>query len=220
MTYLDRPLADLLTLFSDPAPTPGGGSASALAAALGLSLIAMVAQMGRTRSGSDQDRRALDDAAAAVLPLRDHVAGLIEDDARAYDAVVAAYRLPRTSDDERTARKAAVQSALRGAAEVPLDVMRACQAGLTAAIDVGRHGNPAAASDIGVALELLATGLRGAALNVRANLGGIDEAGWVDGIGGEVDRLEAAAPLLAGDVRAAIGEKPTTSSTSTPGHRP
>jgi formiminotetrahydrofolate cyclodeaminase len=204
MTYLERSLSDLLGAFSDPAPTPGGGSASALAAALGLSLVAMVAQMGRTRSGTDEDRHALDRAAAAVLPLRDHVATLIEDDARAYEAVVAAYRLPKSTDDEKAARKAAVQSALRGAAEVPLDVMRACQAGLTAAIDVGRHGNPFAASDVGVALELLGTGLRGAALNVHANLGSIDEAGWVDGVRREIERLEAAAPLLAGDVRTAL----------------
>ena len=204
MTYLDRPLSDLLGAFSDPAPTPGGGSASALAAALGLSLVAMVAQMGRTRAGSDEDRVALDRAAAAVLPLRDHVAALIEDDARAYDEVVAAYRLPKGTDDEKAARKSAVQSALRGAAEVPLDVMRACQAGLAAAIDVGRHGNPSAASDVGVALELLETGLKGAALNVRANLGSIDEAGWADGVRGEMERLEAAAPLLASDVRAAL----------------
>jgi formiminotetrahydrofolate cyclodeaminase len=139
-----------------------------------------------------------------VLPLRDHVAALIEDDARAYEAVVAAYRLPKSTDDEKAARKAAIQSALRGAAEVPLDVMRACQAGLTAAVDVGRHGNPFAASDVGVALELLVTGLRGAALNVNANLGSIDEAGWVDGVRREVERLEAAAPLLAGDVRKAL----------------
>jgi formiminotetrahydrofolate cyclodeaminase len=202
--FLDSSLSEILSSFSDPSPTPGGGSAAALAAALGLSLVAMVAQMGRTRSGTDEDRVALDRAAAAVLPLRDHVAALIEDDARAYEAVVAAYRLPKGTDDEKAARKGAVQSALRGAAEVPLDVMRACQAGLTAAIDVGRHGNPFAASDIGVALELLGTGLRGAALNVHANLGSIDETGWRDGVRDEVERLEAAAPLLAGDVRKAL----------------
>ena len=204
MTLLDRPLSDLLSAFSDPTPTPGGGSASALAAALGLSLVAMVAQMGRTRAGSDQDRAALDHAKAALLPLRDHVSALVEDDAKAYDAVVAAYRLPKTTDDEKATRKVAVQSALRGAAEVPLDVMRACQAGLTAAIDVARHGNPSAGSDVGVALELISAALRGAALNVHANLGSIDERGWVDGIRGEVEKLEAAAPLLAADARAAL----------------
>ena len=204
LPFLDSSLSEILSSFSDPSPTPGGGSASALAAALGLSLVAMVAQMGRTRSGTDEDREALDRAAAAVLPLRDHVATLIEDDALAYDAVVAAYRMPKVTDEDKATRKAAVQSALRGAAEVPLDVMRACQAGLAAAIDVGRHGNPSAGSDIGVALELLGTGLRGAALNVHANLGSIDEAGWVDGVRSEVERLEAATPLLAADVRAAV----------------
>ncbi len=205
MTFLDRPLADLLSSFSDPTPTPGGGSASALAAALGLSLVAMVAQMGRTRAGSDEDRVALDHAKAALLPLRDHVSALVEDDAKAYDAVVAAYRLPKATDEEKATRKVAVQSALRGAAEVPLDLMRACQAGLTATIDVARHGNPSASSDVGVALELLGAGLRGAALNVHANLGSIDDFGWVAGVRSEVERLEAAAPLLASDARAALG---------------
>jgi methenyltetrahydrofolate cyclohydrolase len=205
MTFLDRPLDELLTAFSDPTPTPGGGSASALAAALGLSLLAMVAQMGRTRSGSDEDRAVLDQAKIALLPLRDHVSGLVETDARAYDSVVAAYRLPKSTDPEKAARRAAVQSALRGAAEVPLDVMRVCQAGLTAAIDVARHGNPFASSDIGVGLELVGAALRGAALNVRANLGSIDEQGWVEGVRSEVERLERAAPLLSADVRAALG---------------
>jgi formiminotetrahydrofolate cyclodeaminase len=205
MTLLERPLAELLTAFSDPTPTPGGGSASALAAALGLSLVAMVAQMGRTRSGSDEARVVLDQAKAALLPLRDHVSQLVEDDARAYDAVVAAYRLPKGTDQEKAARTVAVQSALRGAAEVPVDVMRACQAGFTAAIDVARHGNPFASSDIGVGLELLGAALRGAALNVRVNLGSIDEQGWVEGVRSEVERLEAAAPVLAADARAALG---------------
>ena len=204
MTFLDRPLDELLTAFSDPTPTPGGGSASALSAALGLSLLAMVAQMGRTRSGSDENRAVLDQAKTALLPLRDHVSELVESDARAYDAVVAAYRLPKSTDPEKAARRVAVQSALRGAAEVPLDVMRVCHAGLTAAIDVARHGNPFASSDIGVGLELLGAALRGAALNVRANLGSIDEQGWVEGVRSEVERLEAAAPLLSADVSAAL----------------
>ena len=60
-------------------------------------------------------------------------------------------------------------------------------------------------SDVGVALELLCAGLRGAALNVRANLGSIEDAGWVAGVRSEVERLEAAAPLLAADARAALG---------------
>lgn len=204
MSLADRPLTELLGAFSDPSPTPGGGSAAALAAATGLSLLAMVSQMGRTRSGTDDARRVLDESTTALLPLRDHVVTLVDDDAGAYDVVVEAYRLPKTSDDEKAMRRAAVQSALRGAAEVPLDVMRACQAGLTVAVDVARHGNPSARSDVGVALALLIAALKGAALNVMVNLEAIDEVGWVDGVKSEVERLEAAAPLLASDARAAL----------------
>ena len=204
MPLTDRPLTELLGAFSDPSPTPGGGSAAALAAATGLSLLAMVSQMGRTRSGSDDDRRVLDESSAALLPLCDHVVALVDDDAGAYDAVVDAYRLPKATDDEQAHRRAAVQGALRGAAEVPLDVMRACQAGLTVAVDVARHGNPSARSDVGVALELLIAALKSAALNVMVNLEAIDEVGWVDGVKSEVERLEAAAPLLASDARTAL----------------
>jgi formiminotetrahydrofolate cyclodeaminase len=204
MSFIERSLSDLFAAISDPSPTPGGGSASALTAATGLSLLAMVAQMGRTRGGTDDERRVLDEAAEALLPLRNHVVSLVDDDAAAYDAVVAAYRLPKASDEEKAARRMAVQGALRGAAEVPLDVMRACQAGLTAAIDVARHGNPSAKSDVGVALELLIAALKGAELNVLVNLESIDEVGWVDGVKSEVERIEAAAPLLASDARAAL----------------
>jgi formiminotetrahydrofolate cyclodeaminase len=204
MSLTGRPLTELLGAFSDPSPTPGGGSAAALAAATGLSLVAMVSQMGRTRGGTDEDRRALDESTDALLPLRDHVVTLVDDDAAAYNAVVGAYRLPKATDGEKAARRAAVQSALRGAAEVPLDVMRACQAGLTVAVTVARHGNPLASSDIGVALELLIAALKGAALNVMVNLESIDEVGWVDGVKSEVEKLEAAAPLLASDARTAL----------------
>lgn len=204
MSFAERKLGEVLQAFAAPTPTPGGGSASALAAALGLALLTMVAGMGRTREGTEDDRGILDGVVEALVALREHVVQLIDDDAAAYDAVVAAYRMPKGTHSDKTARRAIVQAALRGAAEVPLDVMRACQAGLTAAIDVARHGNPAAASDVGVALELLGAGVEGAALNVRANLVAIDEAGWVEGVESEVARLQAAAHLLTAEARAAL----------------
>ena len=138
------------------------------------------------------------------MPLAGHLEQLADDDAEAYEEVLDAYRLPKGSDEDVATRRTAVQNALRGAAEVPLEVMRACLAALTAAVDVARHGNPAAASDVGVALELVCAGMRGAALNVRVNLQSITDDGWAGGAGDEVARLEAAAPLLAGDVKTAL----------------
>jgi formiminotetrahydrofolate cyclodeaminase len=82
--------------------------------------------------------------------------------------------------------------------------MRTCRAGLTEAVEVARCGNRAAGSDVGVAVELLAAALRGAALNVRTNLDAMSDVGYVDGARAEVERLEASAVDLVADARKAL----------------
>jgi len=159
--------------------------------------------MPRTRTGTDDERATLDRVGEEVQRLGEHAVQLVDDDAAAYEAVVAAYRLPKASDDEKAVRRDAIEAALRGAAEVPLEVMRACQAGLVIAIDIATCGNTAAASDVAVAVELLTAATRSAALNVRVNLKLIREVGFVDGASAEVERLEASAAGLAEEVKAA-----------------
>ena len=154
MPLADQPLRELLAAFSSSDPTPGGGSAAALAAALGASLLMMVAGLPKTRTGADDERPALGDAAAALGGIRAQLTDAIDADAAAYDRVVAAYRLPKATADEKAARKRAIQQALRAATEVPLDVMRLSAAPRPRA-DGRRHGHRAAASDVGVALALL-----------------------------------------------------------------
>jgi formiminotetrahydrofolate cyclodeaminase len=174
----DRPIRELLAAFASAAPTPGGGSAAALTASVGLSLLAMVASMSRTKNGSDDDRALLDGALEAVEHLAAHTLALVDDDAAAYDAVMEAYRKPRVTEEEKVERRRAIEAALRGAADVPLDVMRASRAGLTAAVDVARAGNPSASSDIGVSVELLTAALHSAALNVGVNLSSLSDSNY------------------------------------------
>ena len=200
----DRPIRELLEAFASSAPTPGGGSAAALTASVGLSLLAMVASMSRTRNGSEEDRASLDAARTAVEHLGEHTLVLVDDDAAAYEAVMEAYRQPRSTDEEKAARRRAIEAALRGAAEVPLEVMRACRAGLTAAVDVARAGNPSASSDIGVSVELLKAALHSAALNVGVNLSSLSDAGYVEAVTAETASLENSAAALAGAARAAL----------------
>lgn len=190
MKLVEHSVAELLRRFSTPTPTPGGGSASALAGSVGAALLAMVAGMQKTKTGAPTDREALDRVLEPLLNGRDHLAGLVDRDSEAYDAVVAAYKLSKGTDDEKQARSSAIAGALRGATEVPLDVMRACHAAARDAAVVAAHGNPSAASDVGVGLELLEAALRGAARNVRINLGGMKDAGYAAGIEDEVRRLE------------------------------
>lgn len=201
---VDRPLPELLAEFASAGPTPGGGSAAALTAAVGLSLVAMVARMPRTKHGTDEDRTTLDGVLLAVEHLAQHALDLVDDDAAAYDGVVHAYRQPKATEDERNARRSAIEAALRGAAEVPLEVMRSCRAGLGAALEAAKAGNPSASSDVGVAVELLGAALRSAALNVRVNLSSLTETGYVDAVADETSRLESTAAQLAGDVKAAL----------------
>src|SRR6185503_9749384 len=115
MALADAPLRDLLAAFSSPDPTPGGGSASALASAVGASLLMMVAGLPKTRTGSDDERSALAAAAAALTPIRQQLIDAIDADTLAYDHVVAAYKLPKATLAEQTARKASIQQALRKA---------------------------------------------------------------------------------------------------------
>ena len=135
-------VTDLLESFASPAPTPGGGSAAALAGALGASLLMMVAALPRTRSGTDADRAALDDVLRELRHSRDHLADLVDQDSDAYEAVMRAYRLPKASEQDKEARTAAIQAALHGATEVPIDVMRACHAAVREGITVARSRQP------------------------------------------------------------------------------
>jgi formiminotetrahydrofolate cyclodeaminase len=169
-------VSQFLSTLASPAPTPGGGTASAIAGAMGTSLLTMVAGMPKSKTRGDEDRAALVAAHAALAPLADRLCVLANDDSAAYDEVTAAYRLPKGTDAEKSARAEAVQRALVRATEVPLDTLKACAQALQHASVVERHGNPNAASDVAVAVGLLRAAADGAAANVRVNLDGIKDA--------------------------------------------
>lgn len=204
MALADLPLRDLLDAFGSSDPTPGGGSAAALGAALGTSLLMMVARLPKTRTGGDAERAALSETAAALQLLRGRLTDAIDDDARAYDRVVAAYRLPKASPEDQAARKDAVQKAMRAATDVPLDVMRIAAAAVGHAKTVAAHAHRPAASDVGVAIALLRAGLRGAALNIDINIGSVSDTTYVDAIKAERTRLAESAANAADEAEALL----------------
>ena len=204
MALIDLPTRDLLTAFSSSDPTPGGGSAAALASAVGASLLMMVTQLPKTRSGSDEDRAALAEAGDALTGVRAQLTAAIDADTAAYDQVVAAYKLPKASADEQAARKAAIQLALRAATEVPLGVARLSAAALAAASAIAAHGHRAAASDVGVAVALLRAGARGARLNVEINIGGLSDADYGKQAAADIGELSEAAARSADEAEALL----------------
>jgi methenyltetrahydrofolate cyclohydrolase len=200
----ERTLTDLLAAFRSSDPTPGGGSAAALAGAVGAALLAMVAALPKTRASDAREEGLLREAGERCAALSDDLATLIDRDSEAYDMVMAAYKLPKGSDEEKAARSAAIQQALRSAIAAPLDVMRACATATERAIPIASLGNRSAASDVQVAVELLTAALHGARLNVEINLKSVKDAAYAGQIREEIAGLERTAAQAASDSRARL----------------
>ncbi len=195
-SYAQLTVAELLDAFASSVPVPGGGSASALAGAIGASLLIMVAGLPKTRLGTPEERAALDAAAARLKPLRDELAVLVDRDSDAYTSVMNAYRLPKSSDKDKAARKTAIQTAMRAATEAPLATMRACLQVMREAPSIVEHGAPSAASDAAVAIELLSAAARGASLNVETNIADMKDGEYVGRVSQERRDLEQAIGAL------------------------
>jgi len=189
--YSEFALVDLLDAFASNAPVPGGGSASALSGALGVSLLIMAASLPKSRTGAPEEAADLAEAAARLRPLRDTLVALIDDDSDAYKAVMKAMKLPKDSPDEKAARIDALQSALKDATDVPLDVMRAGQQALAGGVIVARNVYRVAASDVAMGLELLGASVRGAALSIDGNLKAITDAAYTARVAAELEQLAA-----------------------------
>jgi formiminotetrahydrofolate cyclodeaminase len=181
-----------LAAIRSPDPTPGGGSAAALAGAMGASLLAMVAALPKSRAATAEDVERLNAAGARCVALGTELEVLVDRDSEAYDLVMAAYKRPKGTEDEKAARSAAIQTAMREAIAAPLAVMRTCAAAAEQGVVIATFGNPAASSDLQVGFELLGAALRGAQLNVAVNLGSVRDADYVARIRREVEEFERA----------------------------
>ena len=202
--FAEMALADLIDAFSSTDAVPGGGSAAAVAGALGVSLLIMVAGLSKTRTGAPEETADLAEASSRLHPLRDALVELVDRDSDAYREVLAAFRLPKVSDAEKAARAEAIRGATRGAIDAPLDTMRFCQQALRGAVIVATNGSRKTTSDVGVAVELLVAGLRGARLNVDSTLAGVTDEGYAARIKEEVGELVSGAAADAERARRAL----------------
>jgi methenyltetrahydrofolate cyclohydrolase len=164
--------AFLAALGSDAA-TPGGGAAAALVGATGAALVAMVGRLTIGRPGMEEVESRMVAAVKGADAAAERFLMLADEDAAAFDAVMRAFRLPKTTEDERTTRSDAIQAAYRGAAEAPLEVARLAASLLEVADDVTAAGNPNAASDGLSAAASLHAAVVCACANVEINAAGL-----------------------------------------------
>jgi formiminotetrahydrofolate cyclodeaminase len=169
------PLHEFLNRVAAPTPTPGGGAVAALAGACGAALGEMVAALPRTRQNAASERAELDLVLPALSAARARLETLVQLDVEAFDRLLRAFRLPKDTDAERGARRAAIVDATKDATLVPLETARVCADVLTLLETVAGAGNRAAAADLLVAIGLVRAAADGAAANVRANLDTLDD---------------------------------------------
>ncbi len=179
-------------------PAPGGGSAAALAGALGAALGAMVANLSSHKRGWDDRWEEFSDWAEQGKGLSARLLALIDEDTAAFDAVLAAHRIPAAGEDEAAARHEAIEAATRHATEVPLQVMETALASFEVLAAMAEQGLDSSVSDAGVGALLAAAAVRGAGLNVRINAAGLADGTpfLVRADGLEVEAAEAQAGVL------------------------
>ncbi len=171
----DARMSDWLDRLADRTPTPGGGAVAALSAASAAALLEMVANY--TTGGRWADREeAMRAVAREVSDLRARAAQLAQDDEEAFGAVGAAYGLPRSTPEEKAARRAAIQEATRGAAEPPVQVGRVATRLVAIADGMVEPANPNVVSDVGVAAAAARAALSGSVTNIVVNAALLDEA--------------------------------------------
>lgn len=174
-SFRETTLAGFLEELASGAATPGGGCAAALSGALAAGLVAMVAR-NTAGSAAFADRAAsMDEIAAEADGLRRRLEELVDSDAAAFEQVMAAFRLPKDTPEQKAERSRAIQDGYRAAVEPPVLVCRHALRVLELAALVAELGSPNAVSDSGVAALLAASALDGAALNVEINLGSIKD---------------------------------------------
>jgi glutamate formiminotransferase / formiminotetrahydrofolate cyclodeaminase len=195
---MSLPVGRFVDEVSSTTPVPGGGSASALAGSLGAALAAMVANLTVGRTGHDDEELAV--MAVRAQATKQALAEVVDEDARAFNRVMEARRMPRTTEAERLARDRALQDANRRAAEVPLQAARLSLEVLELALVAALEGRRDAASDAGTAAVLARAAVEGAALNVVINLQTLTDETFVGACRSEVDRLRARAHQLCGEI--------------------
>lgn len=187
-------------------PAPGGGSVAALAGAAGAALASMVCNLtiGKKKYADVQNEMA--HVLQQTEQLRSELALLIDRDTEAFNTVMAAFGLPKGTEQEQATRTAAIQEATKSATLIPLQVMKVCDKALAYTLTVAQKGNKNSASDAGVAALMLQAGCSGAALNVRINLGGLNDTVFVQQVSEEYKSILVNVESRTREVLAAVNQ--------------
>ena len=203
----DKTVQVFLDELAGKASTPGGGSAAAVMGAMGAALVSMVANFSIGKKGYEDVQEQMQDLLRQSEDLRRRLTEMIKADVEAFDAVMAAYGLPKDDEDRKAARTEAIQAALKVAADVPLACAGLCVEVMRIARPMAMAGNRNVISDAGVAVLAAEAALRSAALNVYVNIGAIKDESYVRERRSRLEQLLAGSEALTEEVYALVREK-------------
>ncbi|MDP9084731.1 MAG: cyclodeaminase/cyclohydrolase family protein [Pseudomonadota bacterium] len=191
----DSSIGKFLDDLASGAPTPGGGSAAAIMGAMGAALVSMVCNVTIGKKGYEpvaEEIKAVRDESEDV---RRRLTAMVAQDIAAFDGLMAAYRLPKTTDQDKAQRAAAIQVSLCSATEIPLACARACAEVVALARRASEKGYLGVISDGGVGVLAAHTALRSAALNVYINAPSLAERSFAERAISELQQLVAASAI-------------------------
>ena len=204
MKLVERSLHDFSDILASDAPAPGGGSAAALMGALGASLTGMVASLTVGRKKYAEHEALMKEVIRRAEDLRLRMLDLIDRDTDAFNMVTAALAMPRDTDEEKAARSAAMQAALKACTATPFEMLECSSGTLELIQEMTGKFNTNASSDLGVAALSLKASAQGAWLNVLINLDGIKDEAFVAEYRKRGGELVRKAISLADDIGSAL----------------
>lgn len=186
----DMTCAEFADETASESPAPGGGSISAYMGALAAALGTMVANLSAHKAGWDERWKEFSDQADRGQELLSRLLHLVDEDTEAFNRIMDAFKLPKSTPEEKKARRQAIEAATLYATQVPLQTMEAAVETFPLLESMARTGNPASVSDAGVGALAARSAVLGAQLNVRINAAGLADRA-------EADRLTTRAAEIA-----------------------
>jgi len=171
-------------------PAPGGGSVSAAMGAFGIALATMVANLSSHKAGWDDRWEEFSNYAETGQKIKDELLFLIDEDTRAFNRIMDAFGMPKSSEAEKAARDKAIQDATRFATEIPFRVMKRSLESMEVIKAMAETGNPNSVSDAGVGALAARSAVMGAFLNVKINASGLHDKEFVKNILAEGAKIE------------------------------
>ncbi len=200
-------LSDFADETASESPAPGGGSISAYVGSLGVSLATMVANLSSHKKGWDEKWSLFSDWAEKGEQYKNELIRLVDADTKAFNQIMSAFSLPKSTDEEKAARSKAIQEATKFAIEIPFKVMEASYGSMEVIKAMAEIGNPNSVSDAGVGALCARSAVMGAFMNVRINTTGYEDKKFVEDVLNRGREIENKTIALETDILNIVNDK-------------